>query len=169
MIKLLYSTICCLILTVSLSGQIAEQINSAKEKIIEARANFLKIKDVAQFAINYKDAVGSGYNVQPGMDGQFEPSAMLDDYILMTEDGIIMKDLVFHNFESCQARIITALGKVSTTKGQTPWLYVNMTGSADYNKFINVLTFLREENIDYRITLRDEDMLTVYSQPTSGY
>lgn len=86
----------------------------------------------------------------------FKPERMINNFILFSEDGLMMKDLKFHSAESCKNEIIANLPSRENKAKEKDWIYVTLESQVNKSELIAVLTFLKEENIDYRFGQEDE-------------
>jgi len=84
------------------------------------------------------------------------PERMINNFILFSEDGLMMKDLKFHSVESCKSEIISNLPSTENKKEENDWLYVTMESQVNKPELIKILDFLREKNIDYHFGKEDE-------------
>lgn len=81
---------------------------------------------------------------------------MVDNFIIFSEDGLIMKDLGFHSVESCKERILEGLPKQEVNKVQYSWIYVSLESQVNKRELIEILEFLKEQNIEYQFGTEDE-------------
>lgn len=81
---------------------------------------------------------------------------IVNNFIMFSEDGLIMKDLDFHSVESCKKQILENLPKEETDKDENNWIYVSMESHVNKSELIEILTFLREQSIDYHFGKEDE-------------
>lgn len=86
----------------------------------------------------------------------YKPERMINNFILFSEDGLMMKDLKFHSPESCKTEIIASLPNQENKVDQTHWIYVTLESQVNKPELIEILTFFREKNIEYRFGQEDE-------------
>ncbi|WP_422079683.1 hypothetical protein [Ulvibacterium sp.] len=81
---------------------------------------------------------------------------MINNFILFSEDGLMMKDLKFHTVESCKNEIIANLPSREGKTEEKDWVYVTLESQVNKSQLIEVLSFLREKNIEYQFGQEDE-------------
>ncbi len=81
---------------------------------------------------------------------------MVNNFIIFSEDGLIMKDLSFHSTESCKNKILETLPKHGAVNVQNNWIYVSLESHVNKRDLIEILDFLKEQNIDYQFGREDE-------------
>ena len=86
----------------------------------------------------------------------FKSERMILNFIMFSEDGLMMKDLKFHTVESCKNEIIANLPNQDKENGENDWIYVTLESQVNKTEMIEILTFLKEKNIDYRFGQEDE-------------
>ncbi|WP_430968553.1 hypothetical protein [Spongiimicrobium sp. 2-473A-2-J] len=84
------------------------------------------------------------------------PERMVNNFVLFSEDGLMMKDLKFHSIESCKKEIISNLPSLKNKDGENYWIYVTMESQINKTQLIEILKFLRENKIDYQFGQEDE-------------
>ena len=84
------------------------------------------------------------------------PRRMVNNFILFSEDGLMMKDLKFHSVASCKNEIITNLPVSENNLGENAWIYVTLESQVNKNELIEMLEFLKEQKIDYQFGKEDE-------------
>ncbi len=87
---------------------------------------------------------------------ELNENLMVNNFIIFSEDGLIMKDLSFHSSESCKKQILESLPKHGTDKVQNNWIYVSLESHVYMHDLIEILKFLKEQNIDYQFGTEDE-------------
>jgi hypothetical protein len=85
-----------------------------------------------------------------------KPERMINNFILFSEDGLMMKDLKFHTVESCKNEIIANLPSQENKTEENDWIYVTLESQVNKSQLIDMLNFLREKNIEYRFGQEDE-------------
>ncbi len=78
-----------------------------------------------------------------------DPKKMIQNFVIFSEDGLIMKDLKFHSQESCKENILLgwkALGKRKTKA----WMYVDLESHVNLDDLKSILAFLKKHKIDYQ-------------------
>lgn len=78
---------------------------------------------------------------------ELNESLMINNFIIFTEIGLIMKDLDFHTAESCKARILNSLPMIETNNKS--WIYVSLESQVNKADLVEILKFLKDQNIDY--------------------
>jgi hypothetical protein len=86
----------------------------------------------------------------------FKSERMITNFIMFSEDGLMMKDLKFHTVESCKNEILSNLPSQEKKTGENDWIYVTLESQVNKLEMIDILTFLRDKNIDYRFGQEDE-------------
>ena len=81
---------------------------------------------------------------------------MINDFIIFSEDGLIMKDLGFHSIKSCKERIVASLPTTEMDSESKNWVYISMESQINKSDLIEMLVFLREQQIDYQFGMEDE-------------
>ena len=82
---------------------------------------------------------------------------MINNFIVFSTDGLIMKDFEIHTTESCKKQILQCRPKPTSNKSiQSYWIFVSMESQVNKNELINILEFLRKENIEYQFGEEDE-------------
>lgn len=87
---------------------------------------------------------------------ELDEETMINDFILFSEDGLLMKDLAFHSVESCKKRILMNIPSLKTDEKKNNWLYVSLESHVNKSELIEILTFLKAEKIDYRFGKEDD-------------
>ena len=82
-----------------------------------------------------------------------DESDMVDNFIIFSEDGLLMKDLDFHSVESCKNQILENLPIGKTNE---KWIYITMESQVNKLELIEILKFLKVHNIDYHFGVEDE-------------
>ena len=90
------------------------------------------------------------------MNEEINEELMINNFIIFSEDGLIMKDLDFHSIESCKNKILENLPKKINGKEEPNWIYVSMESHVNKSALIEILRFLREQKIDYKFGSEDE-------------
>lgn len=75
---------------------------------------------------------------------------MIKNFIIFSEDGLIMKDLNFHSVESCKKQILESLPKHEVNKTHAKWIYVDLESHVNKRELIDILKFLKEHKIEYQ-------------------
>ncbi|MDO6854857.1 hypothetical protein Q4599_14795 [Cellulophaga lytica] len=86
----------------------------------------------------------------------YKPERMINNFILFSEDGLMMKDLKFHSPESCKTEIIASLPNQENKADEMDWIYVTLESQINKPELREILTFFREKNIEYRFGQEDE-------------
>lgn len=86
----------------------------------------------------------------------YKPERMINNFILFSEDGLMMKDLKFHSPESCKTEIIASLPNQENKADEMDWIYVTLESQVNKPELIEILTFFREKNIEYRFGQENE-------------
>lgn len=110
--------------------------------------------DIQLFINKFNEWIDSGGNNTPKLKG--DELSMVNNFIIFSEDGIIMKDLNFHSVESCKNQIITCLPKSIEKFNEVKWIYVSQESHVNKSELIQILAFLREKKINYRFGDEDE-------------
>ncbi len=84
-----------------------------------------------------------------------DPQNMISNFVIFTEEGLVMKDLEFHSVENCKQNILLGKAELGTDK-INPWLYVDLESHANLADLESILSFLRERGIEYAFG-RDEE------------
>ena len=84
---------------------------------------------------------------------EMDEKTMVNNFIIFSEDGLIMKDLDFHSVESCKKQI---LENIPNGEKESKWIYVTMESHVNKNELIKVLKFLSVQKIDYQFGKEDE-------------
>ena len=67
-----------------------------------------------------------------------------------------MKDLSFHSTESCKKHILESLPEQGVDNVQSKWIYVSLESHVYKRDLIEILEFLKEQNIEYQFGAEDE-------------
>lgn len=86
----------------------------------------------------------------------YNPERMIQNFIIFSEDGLIMKDLKFHSVESCKKKIIANLPQKKISSNQKDWIYVTLESQVNKQQLKKILAFLRIKNINYRFGEEDD-------------
>ena len=86
---------------------------------------------------------------------------MVNNFIIFSEDGLIMKDLDFHSVKSCKEQILMNLPNSKVDNDENNWIYVAMESQINKSELIEILTFLKEKNIDYQFEREDEFVMKI--------
>jgi hypothetical protein len=87
---------------------------------------------------------------------------MINNFIIFSEDGLIMKDFNFHTIESCKKQILLSRPKPTSNKSiQSNWIFVSMESHVNQNELIKILEYLSKENIEYQFGEEDEIMAII--------
>ena len=89
-----------------------------------------------------KDATQTTYNKE----------SMVNNFIIFSQDGLIMKDLNFHTVKSCQKQILDNL----PGEKEQNWIYIILESQVNNSELIKILNFLKEKKIDYRFGKEDD-------------
>jgi len=92
---------------------------------------------------------------------EMDEKAMVNNFIIFSEDGLIMKDLDFHSVESCKKQVLENL---PNEEKESKWIYVTMESHVNKNVLINILEFLKEQKIDYQFGREDEFVPKIMKQ-----
>lgn len=84
---------------------------------------------------------------------ELNKKAMVNNFIIFSEDGLIMKDLNFHSVESCKKQI---LGNLPSGEDELKWIYVSLESHVNKIELIDMLAFLKEQNIEYYFGIEDD-------------
>lgn len=76
----------------------------------------------------------------------YNKGSMVNNFIIFSQDGLIMKDLNFHTVESCQKQILDNL----PIEEEQYWIYITIESQVNKSELIEILDFLKEKKIDYR-------------------
>lgn len=82
----------------------------------------------------------------------YHKESMVNNFIIFSQDGLIMKDLNFHTVESCQKQILDNL----PIEEEQNWIYISLESQVNKSELVEILNFLRENKIDYRFGKEDE-------------
>ncbi|WP_159076363.1 hypothetical protein [Flagellimonas amoyensis] len=84
-----------------------------------------------------------------------KPERMVNNFILFSEDGLMMKDLKFHTVASCKNEIMANLPFTENKPGENNWIFVTLESQINRNQLIEILEFLKEMKIDYQFGKED--------------
>jgi len=84
---------------------------------------------------------------------QRDEKAMINNFIMFSEDGLIMKNFSLHSVESCKKQIM-----IDSPNGNydSKWIYVSMESHVNKRELIEILEFLKEQRIEYIFGFEDE-------------
>ncbi len=85
-----------------------------------------------------------------------KPERMINNFILFSEDGLMMKDLQFHSVASCKNEILANLPITENELGESDWIFVSLESHVNKKQLIEILEFLKEKKIDYQFGKEDE-------------
>lgn len=84
---------------------------------------------------------------------------MINNFVIFSQDGLLMKDFDFHSVESCKKEILKSRPKPTKHKIDRPyWIFVSMESQVNKLELIEILEFLRKENIEYQFGEEDQIM-----------
>lgn len=86
---------------------------------------------------------------------RIDEKLMLNNFIMFSQDGLLMKDLKFHSVESCIKQILEELHNKEAPKNEYNWIYVTLESQIDKRELISILEFLKKNSIDYRFSNED--------------
>lgn len=97
---------------------------------------------------------------QKGVDKiHLNKEAMVNNFVIFSEDGLIMKDLNFHSVESCKKQILESRPKpIHDRMVHANWIFVSMESHVNKRELIEILEFLKNENIEYQFGEDNEIM-----------
>lgn len=128
----------------------------------EIQADKIGSKSNAEIQIFYKKFNSWIESIKMGSEiVKLDEEKMVNNFIVFSEDGLIMKDLNFHSVKSCKKRIKEDL-PVSEKNGT--WIYVTMESHVNKSELIEVLEFLKEQRIDYKFGNEDEFVPKIMKQ-----
>ncbi len=82
---------------------------------------------------------------------------MINNFIIFSEDGLIMKDLDFHSVENCKEQLLAGLLKrTDGNKNQNYWIYVGMESQVNKKELTTILKFLKNQKIQYLFAQEEE-------------
>ena len=90
-----------------------------------------------------------------------DEKGMVNNFIVFSEDGLIMKDLDFHSVESCKKQILENL---PVDKNKQKWIFVTMESQVNKSELIEILEFLKEQKIEYQFGSEDEFVPKIMKQ-----
>ena len=90
-----------------------------------------------------------------------DEKGMVNNFIVFSEDGLIMKDLDFHSVESCKKQILENL---PVDKNKQQWIFVTMESHVNKSELIEILEFLKEQKIEYQFGSEDEFVPKIMKQ-----
>lgn len=128
------------------------------EEIIEIQAE--KVDDNSNFEIQefykkldlYVNSIGKNTE-----NSSLSLELMINDFIIFSEDGLIMKDLNYHSVESCKAKIIENFPKNILNVLKAKWIYVSLESHVNKRELTAILKFLKGNNIEYHFA-NDEEL-----------
>lgn len=84
---------------------------------------------------------------------------MINNFVIFSQDGLLMKDFDFHSVESCKKEILKSRPKPTKHKIDRPnWIFVSMESHVNKLELIEILEFFRKENIEYQFGEEDQIM-----------
>jgi len=86
----------------------------------------------------------------------------IKDFVIFSEDGLIMNDLNFHNVQSCKHRILKHLSQFKNKNNTGYWLYIGLESHVSKIELIQVLEFFENQKIDYYFA-NDDELLPLMS------
>ena len=88
---------------------------------------------------------------------ELDKKLMIDNFIIFSEDGLIMKDISdFHTVTSCKKEILRALPDNTQNFGNNNWIYVSLESHVNKIELIEILEFFKQKKIDYYFGIEDE-------------
>ena len=81
---------------------------------------------------------------------------MINNFILFSGDGRMMKDLKFHSAQSCKSEIIANLPSQENKTGEMDWIYITLESKVNKSELIELFTFLQDDKIEYRFGQEEE-------------
>ncbi len=90
-----------------------------------------------------------------------DEKGMVNNFIVFSEDGLIMKDLDFHSVESCKKQILENL---PVDENKQKWIFVTMESHVNKSELIEILEFLKEQKIEYQFGSEDEFVPKIMKQ-----
>ena len=89
-------------------------------------------------------------------DGEQIDINMINNFIIFSEDGLIMKDLEFHSVESCKKEIKSDQDLLNIEPDGKSWIYVSLESHVNEQELENILNFLRQNKIQYKFGHEDK-------------
>ncbi len=154
MYKIAVTIACLFLMTAPAEGQLFKEIKHIIDNSSEYRV-------LADFWVDYMSTYRQDSPIEISVNKDYAPSARLDDFILLAEDGIIMKDLHIYDVKASQDRISAARDRLELEEGQTPWIFLRLE-ETDFTTLNSMLKFLFDNNISYRLVFTDTYLLSVY-------
>ncbi|MEK6152150.1 hypothetical protein WIW50_02765 [Flavobacteriaceae bacterium 3-367] len=110
--------------------------------------------ELQTFTSRFNNWVDSLKNDTPTLE--LKPERMVNNFILFSEDGLMMKDLKFHSVASCKKEIMENLPITENGSGENDWIFVTLESHVNKKQLIEMLEFLKEKKIDYQFGKEDE-------------
>ncbi len=73
----------------------------------------------------------------------------VNNFVIFSEDGLIMKDFDFHSVESCKELILKDYPKIEAKNIDKVWMFISLESQVNREELISILEFLSSHNIDY--------------------
>lgn len=86
---------------------------------------------------------------------------MVNNFIIFSDDGLIMKDFDFHSVESCKKQILENL---PVDENKQKWIFVTMESHVSKSELIEILEFLKEQKIECQFGRDDEFVPKIIKQ-----
>jgi hypothetical protein len=85
-----------------------------------------------------------------------DESLMVNNFIMFSENGLLMKDLIFHSVEYCQKKILEDLPNNIDTENNSFWMFICLESHVNSKELTKILEFLRTHKIGYVFGTDDE-------------
>ena len=90
--------------------------------------------------------------VSTGMDTitlERDEANRVNNFVIFSEDGLIMKDLDFHSVENCKELILKDYPKIGAKNIDRAWMFISLESQVNREELIVILEFLRRHKIEY--------------------
>lgn len=85
---------------------------------------------------------------------QWPIEGKVNNFVVFSEDGLIMKDSNYHSIASCKEQILADAPLAARQK----WMYVSLVSHVNRKELLAILSFLEEQQITYRFA-REGDLV----------
>lgn len=131
-------------------------LSSQNSEVLEIEADPVESISDPEIRIFYDKFHQWVQSVQNKSEFSYPPKDdRVNNFLIFTETGIIMKDLKFHTAESCKQHILNSLPAFKSTSATNAWIYVSLESHVDRHQLSTILNFLREHQIEYYFTTED--------------
>ena len=107
-----------------------------------------------EFGIKYRSFIRT-INA-PSEKVSYDSTLMINNFIVFSEDGLIMKDSEFHSVDSCKNFLERSLPMKVLKENQNYWVFISVESWVSRIQLTSILLYFDEKNIEYIFGTYDE-------------